>query len=73
MTSEIPGLIRITDETGPDGSCRLNFELADDRVGDFFAAFGLQEGDVRGLQDIVVGALTNYIEAHGAPNDKSTG
>ena len=73
MSSEIPGLVSIEDQAQPDGSCLLTFQIADDRVADFYAAFGLESGDTAGFQSVVHTALDRYLEARGVPNDKSTG
>ena len=73
MSSEIPGLVSIEDQTQPDGSCLLTFQITDDRVADFYAAFGLEAGDTAGFQSVVHTALDRYLEARGVPNDKSTG
>jgi hypothetical protein len=71
--SEIPGLLGIEDQACDDGSCRLAFQIEDDRVADFYTAFGLEPGDISGLQVVVNTALERYLEARGVPNDKSTG
>jgi hypothetical protein len=71
--SEIPGLLGIEDQACDDGSCRLTFQIEDDRVADFYTAFGLEPGDISGLQVVVHTALERYLEARGVPNDKSTG
>ena len=73
MSSEIPGLVSIEDQTQPDGSCLLTFQITDDRVADFYSAFGLESGDTAGFQSVVHTALDRYLEARGVPNDKSTG
>jgi hypothetical protein len=71
--SEIPGLLGIEDPTRGDGTCLLTFKIEDDRVADFYTAFGLESGDISGLQVVVHTALERYLEARGVPNDKSTG
>ena len=71
--SEIPGLLGIEDQTCEDGTCLLTFQIEDDRVADFYAAFGLESGDSAGLQAVVHTALDRYLEARGVPNNKSTG
>ena len=71
--SEIPGLVGIEDQACDDGTCLLTFQIEDDRVADFYAAFGLESGDSAGLQAVVHTALDRYLEARGVPNNKSTG
>ncbi len=71
--SEILGLLGIEDHSRGDGTCLLTFQIEDDRVADFYTAFGLESGDISGLQVVVHTALERYLEARGVPNDKSTG
>lgn len=54
----IPGLISITEETGADGLARFIFEIEDDKVDQFYAAFDLMPGDVEGFKRV----LTESIE-----------
>ena len=42
---DIPGLQSIWDEQGPDGLTRINFDIDDDKVDQFFEALGLQSGE----------------------------
>ena len=54
---DIPGLQSIWDEQGPDGLTRINFDIDDDKVDQFFDALGLKSGDTEGLQDIIIKSL----------------
>lgn len=58
----IPGLIAITEERQEGGGSTLIFEIEDDKVDGFFAAFGLQPGDQAGLQRVVIEAIERMIE-----------
>lgn len=62
IQSEVPGLIAITEDAQPDGSMRFVFEIDDERVDDFYAAFGLQPGDKAGFQRVLIEALNLLIE-----------
>ena len=55
---DIPGLQSIWDEQGPDGLPRINFDIDDDKVDQFFEALGLQSGDTEGLRELVIKSLT---------------
>lgn len=57
MSSSIPGLVSITEEPGESGGARFVFEIEDDKVEQFFAAFGLQPGDNEGFQRIVIESI----------------
>ena len=55
--TEIPGLIAISEIHNPDGGSTFAFEIEDDKVDQFFAAFGLKPGDQEGLQRVVIEAI----------------
>lgn len=57
MRIDIPGLNSIKDEIGPDGITRIIFDVDDDRIEEFFTAFGLVSGDIEGFQHVVTSAL----------------
>ena len=57
QATEIPGLIGITEETGDDGKTRFIFEIEDGREAEFYAAFGLQLGDVEGFQRVLIESI----------------
>ncbi len=61
-TGEIPGLIGITEERCDDGSAKIIFEVEDDKVAHFFAAFELMEGDVEGLQRVMIESIQMMID-----------
>ena len=56
-SKEIPGLISISEQPGTNGGMTLIFEVEDDKVDQFFAAFGLQPGDQEGFQRAVIESL----------------
>ena len=60
--TEIPGLVAITEERGESGGSTFIFEIEDDKVDGFFAAFGLQPGDQAGFQRVVIEAIEMMIE-----------
>ena len=60
MTNNIPGLVRI--EEGTDN--KFFFEIADDKVSEFYAHFGLDAGDTAGFQRIVEESLRTLLEIH---------
>jgi hypothetical protein len=65
MSSRIPGLKQIYEETGEDGQTRFVFELDDDRSDEFFAKFGLQPGDEAGFEALVIEAINNFVKGGG--------
>jgi hypothetical protein len=65
--TEIPGLIAISETHNPGGGSTFTFEIEDDKVDQFFQAFGLQPGDQEGFQRVVIEAIEAMI-ARGARN-----
>jgi hypothetical protein len=63
--TEIPGLVAITDEQGEDGRVRFIFEIEDDKVPQFFEAFGLMPGDIEGFRRVLVEAIELMINRGG--------
>ena len=61
-TGVIPGLIAITEERQPDGSAKIIFEVERDKEAEFFAAFELMDGDVEGLQRVVIESIQAMID-----------
>ena len=39
-------------------SCKINFDIDDDKVDQFFESLGLQSGDTEGLRELVIKSLT---------------
>ena len=62
LETEIPGLIAISETHNPGGGSTFTFEIEDDKVDGFFAAFGLQPGDQAGFQRVVIEAIERMIE-----------
>ena len=58
----IPGLIAITEERQPDGSAKIIFEIEEDKEAEFFAAFELMDGDVEGLQRVMIEAIQMVLD-----------
>lgn len=58
----IPGLIAITEERQPDGSAKIIFEVERDKEAEFFAAFELMDGDVEGLQRVMIESIQAMID-----------
>lgn len=65
MMSEIPGLTEITDERGPDGETKITLHIEEDKVEEFFRAFGLRPDDEAGVQALVIQAIEEYLVAQG--------
>jgi hypothetical protein len=61
MSSGIPGLKQIIEETGEDGRTRFVFDIDEDRSDEFFAKFGLQPGDEAGFEALVIEAINNFV------------
>lgn len=61
-TGVIPGLIAITEERQPDGSAKIIFEVERDKEAEFFAAFELMDGDVEGLQRVMIESIQAMID-----------
>lgn len=59
--TEIPGLLGITEEPDESGQTRFIFELDDDKVGQFYAAFGLQPGDEVGFRRVLLESIEMLI------------
>ena len=70
VASGMPGLISITEQPQPGGGATLVFEIEDDKVEQFFAAFGLQPGDQEGFQRVVIEAIEMMLARQQA-NDAS--
>lgn len=66
--SDIPGLLSITEEPQEGGGSRFVFEIDDDKVDQFYAAFGLQPGDQEGLQRVVIEAIQEMLDRHNERN-----
>lgn len=62
---EVPGLVRITEETIEGGGARFIFEIEDDKEEQFFTAFGLVPGDNEGFQRVVIEALEMMLKRVG--------
>ena len=58
----IPGLIAITEERQDDGSAKIIFEVERDKEAEFFAAFELMDGDVEGLQRVMIEAIQMMLD-----------
>jgi len=63
--SEIPGLTEITDESAPDGGCKITLHIEDDKVDEFYHAFGLRPDDESAIQTLVIQAIEQYLVAQG--------
>ena len=63
--SEIPGLTAITDEPTENGGCKITLHIEDDKVDEFFRAFGLRPDDEAGVQALVIQAIEEYLVAQG--------
>ena len=61
-TGAIPGLIAITEEKGDDGSAKIVFEVEEGKQAEIFAAFELMDGDVEGLQRVVIESIQAMID-----------
>jgi len=70
MMSDIPGLLSISEDPQEGGGSRFVFEIEDDKVEQFFAAFGLQPGDQEGFQRVVIEAIEMMLARQQA-NDAS--
>ena len=66
LETEIPGLIAISETHNPGGGSTFTFEIEDDKVDQFFQAFGLQPGDQAGFQRVVIEAIEMMIERNQA-------
>ena len=55
--TEIPGLIAISEIANDDGTTSFVFEIEDDKVDQFYAAFGLTSGDTEGFRRVLVEAI----------------
>lgn len=73
MKARIPGLQEITEETDADGTTRIVFHIDDDRVDDFFGAFGLQPNDHDGFQRAVTEALNRSLSRIGGIDEQAAG
>lgn len=60
--SDVPGLISIEEHTKLDGTVQFIFEIEDERVDEFYAAFGLETGDSAGFQRVLIEAITLLTE-----------
>jgi hypothetical protein len=58
----IPGLIAITEERQDDGSAKIIFEVEEGKQTEFFAAFELMDGDVEGLQRVMIESIQAMID-----------
>ena len=63
--SDIPGLLNITDENQPDGSCKITLEIEDGKADEFFSAFNLRPDDQEGLQLLLIKAIEDYLIQQG--------
>ena len=64
MNSTIPGLNDITEEKNEDGSSTFHFDVEDDKVDEFFSAFGLETNDTAGFQSVVTNALAAMLDKY---------
>lgn len=60
MDNKVPGLISISETSNG-----FVFEIEDDKVAEFYSAFGLEVGDVAGFQTVFEEAVRNFLEQHG--------
>lgn len=67
MTTEIPGLVQITDEDLPTGGCKITLEIEDGKTDEFYRTFGLKPGDEQGLQLLMIKALEDHLARNGHP------
>lgn len=65
--SNFPEFKCVSEETQPDGSCKITLEIEDGRADEFFRVFGLQPGDEQGLQILVIKALEDHLARNGYP------
>jgi hypothetical protein len=68
--TEIPGLIAISEIKDPDGQTRFIFEIEDDKVDQFYTAFGLQPGDEAGFRRVLLESIEMML-ARKRANDAS--
>jgi len=59
MSEKIPGLISITET-----SSGFVFEIEDDKISEFYSAFGLEVGDSAGFQDVLNQAIENFLKSY---------
>jgi hypothetical protein len=64
--NKIPGLVSITE--GENGS--FVFEIEDEKVEEFFNAFGLKSGDVDGFQVVLNEAIQLLIDSYSCDKEK---
>ncbi len=67
--NKIPGLRKIWDNVDELGRPALVFEIDDDKVGDFYAAFGLQTDDKEGLSKVIEAAIRQELD-RSQPNER---
>jgi len=63
--SELPVVKCVSEETMPDGSCKITLEIEDGKAEEFFSIFGLQAGDEEGLQRLMIKALEDHLVRNG--------
>lgn len=68
--TKIPGLIAINEIKDTDGQTRFVFEIEDDKVDRFYAAFGLEPGDEEGFRRVLIESIEMLLSRQQA-NDAS--
>lgn len=69
MKTEIPGLIKITEEELPGGCARFHFDVEDNKVDEFFSTFGLEPNDIEGFQSVVTESIKFMLDKHERGNN----
>lgn len=68
--AEIPGLIAISEVANDDGTTSFVFEIEDDKVDEFYAAFGLMPGDTEGFRRVLVESIEMMVDRNSVNEER---